>query len=126
MDSKNMTVQLNKNKQKHPFVIKYNFITIKKTTIKKPSVVQNRHIQLYLSKIVFQRLLLCFGLNFLVNINKVMPIVLVPHKEGVSSLPFGQSGRPSHSRVRDIQNKLLHPYSPSRDAHEPVTEAMFR
>lgn len=81
---------------------------------------------MYLSKIVFQRLLLCFGLNFLVYITKVMPIVLVPHKEGVSSLPFGQSGRPSHSRVRDIQNKLLHPYSPSRDAHEPVTEAMFR
>lgn len=29
MDSKNMTVQLNKNKQKHPFVIKYSFTTNK-------------------------------------------------------------------------------------------------
>lgn len=39
MDSKNMTVQLNKNKQKHPFVIKYSFITNKDNNGKKTSVV---------------------------------------------------------------------------------------
>lgn len=36
MDSKNMTVQLKKNKQKHPFVIKYSFITNKDNNGKKP------------------------------------------------------------------------------------------
>lgn len=39
MDSKNMTVQLNKNKQKHPFVIKYSFITNKDNNGKKTSIV---------------------------------------------------------------------------------------